>query len=168
MIRRLPRNIMRFVLLILIQILIVNNIEFSGYIIPYIYILFILLLPFETPKWVILITGFLLGFTMDIFMNTYGIHTTSTVFIAFIRPSILKILAPRDGYETGTYPRIFYYGFWWFIRYSAVIIIIHHSLLFYLELFSVTNIFPNLIRVILSSVFSLTLVVLSQFFVFRK
>jgi len=164
----IPRNIFRFIVLVLIQVLILNNIEFSGYINPFLYVLFILLLPFETPAWLLLVSGFVLGLTVDLFMNTPGLHAAATVLMAFVRPFVLRIFAPRDGYEPGTFPRIFYYGVSWFFKYSALLIVIHHFFLFYLEVFRFTDFFSTFSRVILSSVFSIILVVLSQFVMFRK
>ena len=168
MINLLPRNIVRFIMLIAVQLLIFNSIQFSGYINPYIYVLFILLLPFETPKWLLLITAFFLGFIMDIFSNTPGMHTAATVFMAFLRPYVLNLISPRDGYESGTFPRIFYYGVNWFTRYAFILILAHHFVLFYIEIFRFGNFFSTFLRVLLSTVFSLIFIVLSQFFVYRR
>jgi hypothetical protein len=168
MIDTLPKNIIRFVLLVLVQILIFNNIEIGGYINPYVYILFILLLPFETPAWVTLSLGFGLGLIIDIFSETLGMHTAATVLISFIRPYVLSSFAPRDGYETRTLPRVFYYGLPWFIKYTIIMVLVHHLLLFYIEIFRFQDFFAILLRVILSTIFSSVLIILSQFFVFRK
>ena len=168
MIKLLSRNMLRFILLVLAQVLIFNNIEISGYLTPYVYILFLILLPFETPGWVILISGFFLGFIMDIFSETMGMHTAATTFAAYMRPIALRIFAPREGYETGSLPRVHYFGLAWFIRYAAFIVIAHHLVLFYVEMFRFQNFFFTFSRVILSSIFSITLIVLSQYFVFRK
>jgi hypothetical protein len=164
----LPRNIARFVILIAAQLLIFNSIQFSGYINPYIYVLFILLLPFETPKWLLLITAFLLGFIMDIFSDTPGMHTAATVFMAFLRPFVLNLISPREGYESGTFPRVFYYGVNWFTRYALILIFAHHFILFYIEIFRFGNFFSTFFRVILSTVMSLIFIVLSQFFIYRR
>jgi len=168
MIKVVSRNIFRFIMLVLVQVLIFNNIEISGYITPYIYIIVIILLPFETPVSVSLILGFFLGLSIDIFTDTIGMHTAATVFIAFIRPYILSSFAPRDGYEPGTFPRVFYYGLPWFIKYAALMVFAHHLVLFYIEMFRFQDFFATLLRVILSSLFSIILIVSSQFFVFRK
>ncbi len=168
MIKALPGNIARFIVLVLAQIFIFNNIQFSGYINPFIYVLFILLLPFETPKWMLLVSGMLLGLTMDIFSDTLGMHTIATLFMAFLRPYVLNIISPRDGYESGTFPRASYYGINWFTRYAAILILAHHFILFYIEIFRVGNFFSTLLRVILSSIFTLGFIVLSQFFVYRR
>ena len=162
------RNILRFVILVLFQVLILDNIMLNGYLVPYFYVLFIILMPFETPKWVQLIIGFLLGVSIDLFEHTLGMHTAATVFIAFIRPYLLNLFAPRDGYELDTYPRIYYYGFSWFLKYALIIVFAHHFLLFYLEVFSLQEFFSTFLRVILSTLLSVSTIILSQYFVFRK
>ena len=168
MIKALPKIILRFIILVLIQVLIFNNIELSGYINPYIYILFILLLPFDTPGWLLLLLGFLLGISIDIFSDTPGMHTIATTLTAFLRPFVLDIIAPRDGYETGANPRISNYGLTWFLRYAGILTVIHHFVLFYIEIFHFGGFFPTLFRVILSSAVTLLIIVLSQYVVYRQ
>ena len=164
----IARNIFRFVVVILFQVLVMDNVMINGYMIPYIYILFILLMPFETPRWVQLLAGFALGLALDLFSGTLGMHTAASVLAAFARPYLLDLLASRDGYEPETFPRIHYYGFLWFLKYTALIVVIHHLALFYLEVFQLKHFFSTLLRVILSSVLSTSTIVLSQYFVFRK
>jgi len=162
------RNITRFLVVILFQVLVMDNVMINGFLIPQVYLLFILLMPFETPRWVQLVSGFLLGMGIDLFLNTPGMHTFATVAVAFVRPYFLNLLAPRDGYEPDSFPRIHYYGFLWFLKYTLVIVLIHHFILFYLEIFHLKDFLPTLLRVILSSILSASTIVLSQYFVFRK
>lgn len=164
----IARNIFRFVMVVLFQILVMDNVMLNGYMVPYVYLLFILLMPFETPRWIVLISGFLLGFGIDLFEHTPGMHTAATVLLAFVRPYILSLLAPRDGYEPETFPRVHFYGFTWFIKYTLLMVLVHHLALFYLEVFQLQNFLSTLSRVILSSILSALTIVLSQFFVFRK
>lgn len=168
MIRFVTQNIIRFILLIAAQVLIFNHINFSQFINPYVYILFIILLPFETPNGITLVSAFLLGIIIDMFTNTLGMHAAATVFIAFLRPYVLNYLSPRDGYEVGTTPRVIHYGLSWFVKYVVVLVIAHHLVLFYLEIFGFSNFFSTFFRVLASSLFSATFIVLSQFFVFRQ
>lgn len=168
MIRLFSRNLVRFLILVVLQILVFNNIQLSGYVNPYLYILFILLLPFETPLWVSTFSGFILGLTIDMFVNTPGLHASASTFIGFMRPYVLRFMAPRDGYETGTFPRVYYYGLSWFFRYALVLTVSHHLVLFSLEAFSFAAVWHVLLRVALSSIFSVVLIVLSQYLVFRK
>jgi rod shape-determining protein MreD len=162
MIREIYKNIGNFVFIILLQVLILNNIEFSGFINPYLYILFILLLPFETPKWILLLVSFILGLTIDIFSNTLGLHAFATVAIAYIRPYVLKIFAPREGYEAGMRPGLSSFGWEWTLKYFFIIVFIHHFILFFTETFKFQMFFPTLLRVILSTLFTVILIILSQ------
>ncbi len=167
MIKLFPRYLVSFILLVFLQVFILNNIQFSGYINPYIYVIFILALPFETPKWFLLILAFILGLTVDLFSSTVGMHSTATVFMAFLRPYVLEVISPRDGYESETLPQLRYYGPSWYIKYSAILIFAHHFILFYIEVFRFSNFFTTFVRVILSSIFTIILVLISQYF-YRK
>ena len=167
MIKLLPRYILSFVLLVFLQVFLLNNIQFSGYINPYIYILFILILPFETPKWLLLVLAFILGITIDLFSGTLGMHSSATVIMAFVRPYVLKVISPRDGYESETLPQLRYYGVNWFLKYSVILVFIHHIFLFYIEVFRFSHFFTTFVRAILSSIFTIILVLISQYF-YRK
>lgn len=162
------RNIIRFLVVVLFQVLVMDNVMINGYLIPYIYLLFILLMPFETPRWAQLVLGFILGMSIDLFLNTPGMHTAATVLVAFVRPYLLNLLAPRDGYDPDSFPRIHYYGFLWFLKYTLIIVVLHHLVLFYLEVFQLKDFLSTLLRVILSSILSTSTIILSQYFVFRK
>ncbi len=163
MISTILKNILRFIALVLVQVLIIKNIELGRFINPFLYILFIIALPFETPKWLLLLSGFLLGITIDMFYDTMGMHAAAGVFIAYIRPAILNLFSPREGYEFGTQPTIQYLGVPWFLSYSGILIILHHFVLFYLEVFRFSEFFYTLLRVGLSSLATLLLVVITQY-----
>lgn len=168
MINVYTRNIIRFIVLILIQVLILDNIIIAGMASPFLFVLFILLLPFETPGWLVLFAAFFLGLTVDIFNDTLGIHTFSTVFMGFLRPFVLKLFAPREGYEPGTYPRIHYFGFNWFLKYAVILVSAHHIWYFFLEAFGFQDFGQTMAKAVLSIFFSLVLIILSQFFMYRK
>jgi rod shape-determining protein MreD len=163
MINRILRFGLIFILLLLLQVLLFNNIQFSGYVNPYIYLMFILLLPFEIPAWLLLIISFFTGLIIDLFSGTPGMHTSATLLAGFVRPFVLRIISPRDGYESGADPSMFVYGFRWFLTYTAIIVFIHHTALFYLEVFRLTDFFRTLARVLLSSLFSVTFILLLEY-----
>lgn len=168
MIKIIPNTIFRFIFLILLQVWVLNNINLGGFINPYLYILFILLLPFETPGWFVLILSFFLGLTVDMFTDTLGMHASASVFMGFLRSFVLQSISPRDGYETGTAPRISYYGLFWFFKYSLLLVFLHHLFLFTVEVFNFGTFHLVLLRTILSTIFSSTLILLSQYLIFRK
>jgi len=159
--------IISFVVIVLIQIVLMNNIQFSGFINPYFYILFIILLPINIPRYLLLLLGFLLGITIDIFSNTPGIHASATVFIAFLRPFIINSYN-LDDQEKMMIPSISNIGVKWFIKYLVIMIIAHHFFLFYIEVFSFSGFFHTLLRCILSSIFTFVFILISQFLIFRK
>jgi len=168
LINEIIRNIIRFILLVLVQVLIIKNIELGRFINPFLYVLFIIVLPFETPKWLLLTSAFLLGISIDMFYDTAGMHAAATVFMAYIRPGVLKLFSPRDGYEFGTQPTIQYLGIPWFLSYAGILISLHHLVLFYIEVFRFSEFFSTFFRVIVSSIFTILLVVVTQYLFNRK
>ena len=131
MIKTILIYLLQFAVLILAQLLVFNNIEFSGFINPYVYVLFVLLLPFDTPKPVLLLGAFFIGLSIDMYMGTPGVHSTATVFMAFSRPTVLALFSPREGYQTGTLPRLSQFGPEWFVKYAVMLVLLHHIVLFY-------------------------------------
>jgi hypothetical protein len=168
MIRVLSIYLFQFAVLILAQILIFNNIDFSGFINPYVYVLFVLLLPFTTPKLFLLLISFLLGLIIDLFMGTPGVHSSATLLMAFSRPTVMAMYSPREGYQPGTYPRMNQFGLEWFIKYTVTLVLLHHFALFYLEVFTFHHFFSTFLRAFLSSILTSLLIVFSQFFIFRR
>lgn len=157
-----------WIVLILLQVLLLNHIQISGYINPYLYILFILLLPFDTPKYLLLILGFLLGLNVDIFSNTPGIHASATTFLAFIRPAVIRLISSRDVLELNTPPRLSYLGFHWFLKYSLILVLAHHFFLFYVEVFTLKGFIFTFSRCVLSSAFTLVLIIISQYLIYKE
>jgi rod shape-determining protein MreD len=161
------KNIAFFIFLVLIQVSIFNNIQLSGYINPYIYVVFILMLPFETSKWLLLLSSFLLGLCIDFFTHTIGVHAAACTFMAFCRPGVISYLSSGKDIEPGMKPSIHDFGFTWFLSYSIILIFLHHLLLFYLEVFRFNEILLTLTRVIISTFVTLILVIIINYFFFK-
>jgi cell shape-determining protein MreD len=157
------KNIGRFVFLILFQVLILNNIQFSGYINPYFYIYFILLLPFETPRWLLLLSAFMLGISLDAFTNTFGLNAAACVLVAFVRPFVISAISTGTEFMIGHSPSLKNQGLKWFAYYSIILVGVHHFALFYLEIFRFTEFFQTLLRVLLSSIFTLLIIFIAQY-----
>ena len=165
----LIRNIGRFVILVLIQVFIFNNIHLTSYgVVPIVYILYIILLPFETPKWLVMILAFFIGISIDIFSDTMGLNAAASVLIAFIRPGLLNYLAPRDGYEIGSFPRIYYQGAQWFLKYATTLVLAHQITYYMLEAFGFDSFWVILYKIFIASLISMILIVISQYTIFRK
>jgi len=156
-----------FVALVLTQMLVLNQVQVSGYINPFIYVLFILLLPVSTPGYLLLILGFLIGFAVDIFSNSLGVHAAATVLIAFIRPYVIRLISSREE-DRNEYPGLRQNKFSWFLSYTSIMVFVHHFTLFYLDYFTFSHFFSTFLKVLLSSVFTIFVIVLSQFIIFRE
>jgi hypothetical protein len=115
-----------------------------------------------------LLLSFATGMTIDIFSGSPGIHSSATVIAGFIRPYVLKVISPRDGYESESALSMQNYGFRWFVTYTVIIILVHHTALFYLEVFRFTDFFRTFLRVLLSSLFSIIFILLIEFYRRRK
>ena len=146
-------NIFRFVLLLAVQIIIFNNMNFLGYISPFPYVLFIILYPVNGNKSGLLIASFLLGLIMDMFSNSGGVHTTACIVLAYFRPSIFKFsFGLSYEYQTVKLNDVLSPERFSFILLSVVI---HHFTLFIFEAFQLSFIIDILLRALLSSVFTI-------------
>lgn len=161
------RHAFRFIGLVLVQGLILKNMEAGHLINPFLYVLFIIQLPFELPAWIGLLLAFFLGFCVDVFYGTMGMHMAACTLMGWARPAILRFMQPRDGYEFGQQPTMQDMGRMWFLSYAAILIIIHHLFIFHLEIFRFTEMGWTLLRVLFSSGATLLLVVVTQFLFYR-
>lgn len=146
-------NISRFILLLAVQIIVFNNMNFLGYIIPLPYILFIILYPVNANRSGLLLTSFLLGLTMDLFSNSGGIHATACLVLAYVRPTIFKFsFGVSYEYQTIKLNDILTPE-----RFSFILmaVIVHHVTLFILEAFQISFFWDILLRTVLSAVFTI-------------
>lgn len=155
--------IARFIVLVPIQILVLDNIQFMGYINPMIYPLFVLTLPIRFPRWISLLLGFAVGLTIDVFSNSLGIHTFATVFLAFIRNPIISLYVAFDD-NANPSPTFRVFGAGNYVKYIVTTVFLHHLVLFAAESFSLVSFGFVLPKIILSSVVSITLILLIQSF----
>ena len=151
------QNILRFLILVLLQVLVLNNIQFLGFINPYIYILFILSLPVRLPRWVALLLAFALGLTIDIFSNTPGIHASATVLVAFLRNGIINLFITIDEGNNPT-PSYYTFSVGAYVKYVVFMVFIHHTALFIMEAFSFAHFWLMLAKIILSSAVTILLI----------
>lgn len=164
--------ILRFtglIFLILFQVLVLNDLDINAYVHPYVYLMFIILLPFDTPRWLMLPLAFLVGITIDMFSNTAGMHAAACVFIAYLRPWLIKSFTPVTGYENITGPSLSELGFIWFSLFTLTITFIHHCIYFLLQVFWMKDIGFLSLKIIFSTLVStLLMVILAFLFAKRK
>src|SRR5690625_2442675 len=157
------KNILRFVLLILLQVFVLNNVLVQGLVTPSLYLLFILLFPKTLPKWIVMILGLLLGLSIDIFMNTGGMHAAACVFIAFIRPEVLSLFISEKGMESSLItPSVKVMGWGSFLVYSTILTFIHHVIYYCLQIFSFNDIFYLAIKILSSTVITLLMIIIFE------
>jgi len=163
MIRDLIPLIIRFLLLVAVQVILLNNVQVSGYVNPYLYVLFVLVLPVKFPRSAVLTLSFLLGLIIDMFTDTAGMHAAATVLMAYVRPAVFRFYAPRDGYEAEAVPGIRSFGIQWFVIYSITLVLIHHLALFFIEVFRFSDFMNTALRALISTGATLVLVLIAQF-----
>lgn len=152
-------NIVRFISLLLLQVLVLNNINFLGYINPYLYIIFILIFPFTGNKSLLISLAFLLGLGVDFFSDSGGVHAAASVFIAYLRSFILKF-SFGVSYEYNAI-KLSKVTFSERLIYILIMVLLHHLVLFSLEIFSTSRILLILKSTLFSGIFSIFLILCS-------
>ncbi len=153
-------NAARFLFLLSLQIFLLNNINFLGFINPYLYILFIIFYPLDGNKGLLIFLSFLLGLSIDIFSDTGGVHAAASVFIAYMRPNILKF-AFGVSYEHNSI-KIRKANLTERFAYFGSLVLMHHLMLFILEIFSFQHLSLILKSTVFSGIFTLFLIFISQ------
>ena len=166
----LVKNILRFILLILVQFYVLDKIHLHQMVTPYIYFLFIVWIPFNLPRGWQMILAFLLGFALDSFRHFPGFHAAACVLIAYVRPFLINILIPQEGADTnydepsarsmgGVFP---------YMIYAGVLSLLHNSWLFFLEAMEFGSFWYFIIKTLLSTVISLVLIFAAELLFYRK
>lgn len=162
------KNIIRLLIFVLVQGLIFGQLNFGYGIHPMIYPLFIILLPFDTRPITLMFLAFLTGIGVDFFMNTFGLHASTAVLIAYIRPSVFKRFSPREDYDVLKEPIASEWGYAWFIKVSGTLVLIHHFWFFLLEYFKWSAWKEILLSTVLSAILTLIIFIVIQILFFKK
>lgn len=161
-------NLIRFIVLLLVQVFLLKNITLYSLSIPYVYILFILLLPFEIPNILLFALAFLTGLVVDAFYDTPGLHASACVLLAFVRILFISITVQKEGFDNDPEPTLSVMGFRWFFTYASILTLFHHFFLFNLEVFDLGEIRYTFMRFILSSIFTVFLMLITGLLFFRR
>ena len=152
----------------MVQLLVVNNLELTTYINPFIYIIFILSLPVNMKPWIVLTISFFTGMVMDSFYSTPGLHMGATIFMGYLRGFYLRIAANKEDFESRISPSVADKGIVWFLVYALSLTIAHHLFLFFFEVYSFFEFFRTLLRISSSALFSVLLIVIGELLFFNK
>ena len=166
--KKMTGNIARFIVLVLAQVFVFNKIQFTGYISPQVYVLFILMLPFEITGFWLLAWGFLMGLTIDLFMHTPGMHAAASVTLAFLRPWVIWLVGKKEELEPWEYPNVRDSGSVWFLAYSIILVFMHHLVLFYIEVFRFSEFFFTFLKVLINSALTTLIIMVIQYLFFSR
>ena len=156
-----------FIGLILLQVIVLNNINFLGYINPLFYIWFVFLYPVRKDDASILVLSFLLGLIIDMFADSGGINAAATLLIAFIRIPVLQSVLGKRELDYATM-NIFKLPFSKLLAYVVILTAIHHFVVFGMEYFKWSKFGTILLNTVLTSIFTIILTLISFTFVMRK
>lgn len=162
------RNIFRFILLVSLQVLIFNNIYLGGYINPYLYVLFIAMLPTNTGRIPMLLIAFAIGLSVDVCSNMPGFHTFACVAVAFLRPIWLDKIILSDNNENVETPSIKSVPYQQFSLYLFLLLFIFHLIYYSVLVFSFREILTVLVSTLLSTIVTWVLAILYQSLLVRK
>jgi hypothetical protein len=166
----LVKNIFRLLIFVLVQVYVLNKIpHLHRFVIPYLYFLFILWLPFSMSRMSLLVSGFFAGLLLDYFTNTPGLHAAACVLIAYLRPFIITVLIPKDTAEFNyrePSPRAM--GWAPYSLYVFLLTLAHHFYLLFLELLHFGTITDFLIKVLATTGISMLLIITAELLFPRK
>src|SRR5258706_8821504 len=160
-------QIVSFFIYVLVQALLLKNLVLFNTGFCFLYVAFILLLPIETSILVLMSMGFVMGFVIDIFYNSLGLHALAMVFVAYIRNYWLGAITPQGGYDAGAVPDLKSNGIQWFLVYLMPLVFIHHLTLFLVEATG-TLFWYSMLKTISSLLFTVTIIVLLQYLVSHR
>jgi rod shape-determining protein MreD len=140
---------LRFILLVLVQVLVFNKLNFLGFINPMVYLLFLYWYPIKQRRAIFILISFLLGLTIDIFSDTVAFHAAATVTLAFLRPAIMRFVFGVN-YEFQSF-KLSNTTKAQQITFLALLIIGHHTIFFLLEIFSLDHLLLLLKKIVFTS-----------------
>lgn len=164
--KSIQNSAIRFVLLWALQVLVLKHLYWDwdgqAYLQAHAYVLFIMLLPFNSPRSLTVLLGFIMGLSVDFFYESPGVHTATLTFTAYIRSLVFTILTPREGYNIKDYPTKNSLGDVWFLKYTSLLMLFHLFFYYAVEAFTFVYIGSILLKTFfswLASVFFILLIV---------
>jgi rod shape-determining protein MreD len=157
----------QFILLILAQVLILNQVSVFSYAVPLLYVYFIIKLPINFNRSLIQLIALIMGLSIDAFTNSYGINSAATVLVAFLRPYIQKLFFSLEDFDE-IIPSASKLGAGNFYKYAVSMVIIHHTAIFLIEYLSLRDISSMLLHIGLSSVLTLLIIAALESFSYKQ
>lgn len=161
-------QVVLFFVYLFVQVLLLRNLVLFNTAFCFLYIAFILLLPIETNSLILMLAGFLLGFSVDIFYDSMGLHALATVMMAYLRNFWLNTITPQGGYESSATATLAANGFQWFLVYSLPLVFLHHLVLFFVEASGFTMFWYTMLKIVASLLFTMSVIILLQFLTHQR
>lgn len=156
-------HIISFFLYLLYQVLILQNVVLFHTAFCFLYVGYLLVLPVETKPLTLMGIGFLMGFSVDLFYNSLGLHSLACVFIMYLRNYWLNNLTPQGGYDSNDTPSLALNGIQWFVVYAAPLVLLHHGVLFFAEVGGFGMFWFTALKILTSTLFTLLTILIAQF-----
>jgi len=152
-----------FFIYLVLQVLLLKSFVLFNTAFCFLYVAFILLLPIEINTLALMLIGFSLGFLVDIFYDSLGLHAFTLVLIGYLRNYWLSVISPQGGYDAGMGPTLAVNGVQWFLVYTLPLIFLHHFVLFFVEAGGFSVFWYTMLKVIGSLLFTMTVILLAQY-----
>jgi hypothetical protein len=156
-------QIISFFIYLLYQVLILKNIVLFNTAFCFLYVAYLFFLPVESNILVLMLMGFGMGFAIDIFYDSLGLHAFACVFVMYVRNYYLSAITPQGGYDSSATPSIATNGMQWFLVYTIPMVFLHHAVLFYIEAGGFGMFWLTLWKIITSTIFTTLVTVIVQY-----
>lgn len=156
-------HIFYFIIYIALQVFFIRNMVVFDVAFCFVYVAFLLLLPFDISSVLLLLLGFSTGLLVDIFYDTLGMHAAACLLTAYLRPYVILFIMPRGGYDHNSKLSLQSMGFEWFAIYAFILIFIHHLFLFFVEASRLDLFFFTILKAVSSTLFTCIIIFLIQY-----
>lgn len=161
------KHCLSFVFYVLVQILLFDNVTFMGFVAPVIYLLFILSLPFNTPKWILVLLGFTMGFVIDCFTGFLGMHAFALLVMSFVRNAVIKFIPYYGERDENLQPIVYDMKLRWYLKYIVYLTLIHQFTYYFVDMLTLRHL-GRLLMVVLGNTFFSVLCMLIVQYLFYK
>jgi len=156
-------QILSFFIYLFYQVLILQNVVLAHTAFCFLYVAYLLMLPVETPPLTLMGIGFLMGFAVDMFYESIGLHAFACVLIMYLRNFWLNSVTPQGGYDSNASPSLAMSGTQWFLIYAMPLVFVHHCALFFMEAGGFRMFGFTLWKAILSTLFTMVVILIAEF-----
>lgn len=151
-------------LTISMQILFLRDLAIGNMAFCFLYVWALLKAPIQTPTGLLLVGAFALGWSVDIFYNTHGMHAFACVCIAMLRPLVFNVLTPANGYDERSSVSLAEMKALWLFPYLFIMLFTHHVILFLLEAMDGSLVGISLLRAFFSALLGILIFGLLELF----